>query len=284
MYVAEILNGLPREETIDWVEHVSIELTTRMLATLFAFPFEGRRLLTYLSDLAVLDLKAGGDIDTEEKRLEALQPCFEYSMRLFNERKDQAPGIDLITMLAHSPHTRSMDAREFLSTLILLIVGGNDTTRNSILGGLLALNENPDEWHKLRKDPGLVSKFVPEIIRWQTPLTHMRRTTTVDTEVAGQTIPGGSKVIMWYLSGNRDSDAIPDADRFIVDRARPRQHLSFGFGVHRCVGNRLAEMQLSILWEEILDRGLQIDVASAPTRTFSNVVHGFTHMPVHIAA
>ena len=110
----------------------------------------------------------------------------------------------------------------------------------------------------------------------------MRRTTTVDTEVAGRAIPAGSKVIMWYLSGNRDSDAIPNADRFIVDRARPRQHLSFGFGVHRCVGNRLAEMQLSILWEEILDRGLQIDVAGAPTRTFSNVVHGFTHMPVPV--
>ena len=143
-----------------------------MLATLLAFPFEDRRLLTYWSDLAVLDLKAGGDIDTEEKRLEALQPCFEYFMRLFNERKDQAPGIDLISMLAHSPHTRSMDAREFLSTLILLIVGGNDPTHHSISGGLLTLIDNPDEWHEFRKDPGLVSKFVPEIIRWQTPLIH----------------------------------------------------------------------------------------------------------------
>ena len=180
------------------------------------------------------------------------------------------------------PDPKNMDPKEFLGTLILLIVGGNDTTRNSISGGLLALTENPDEMAKLKADPGLVNSLVPEIIRWQTPLTSMRRTTTRPVEIGGQEIPEGAKVMMWYLSGNRDEAAIPEAHRFIIDRQNPRRHLSFGFGIHRCVGNRLAELQLKILWEEILARNLDIEIVGEPERTYSNVVHGFTAMPVRI--
>ena len=217
-------------------------------------------------------------------RLEELGKCQDYFTRLWNERVNATPGNDLISMLAHSPATRNMSKTEFLGNLLLLIVGGNDTTRNSITGGLLALNRHPEQFEKLRQNPLLVESLVPEIIRWQTPLAHMRRTAVKDTEVGGKLIRTGDKVVMWYLSGNRDETAIERADEFIIDRARPRQHLSFGFGIHRCVGNRLAELQLRVLWEEILKRFDRIDVTGEPVRTKSNFVHGFMSMPVIIPA
>ncbi len=281
--VNDILDNLPRNETFDWVDLVSIELTTCMLATLFDFPFTERRKLTWWSEVATMDIDSGGLIDTEEKRLAELQDCLDTFSELMRERVKKPPENDLISMLAHS-EMQNMNAQEFMGTLILLIVGGNDTTRNSISGGLLALQENPDEMNKLRASPELIRSLVPEIIRWQTPLTGMRRTTTRDVELSGVTIPGGEKVMMWYLSGNRDETAIPDADKFVIDRAQPRHHLSFGFGIHRCVGNRLAEMQLRILWEEILARKLKIEVVGTPERTYSNAVRGFTKIPVRLVA
>ena len=280
-HVIEILEQLPHGEVIDWVDKVSIELTTRMLATLFDFPFEQRRKLTYWSEVASADLRTSGEINTEAKRIEALSECLTTFKNLLIERGNQPPKADLVSMLAHSPMV-NMDDQQLLSTLILLIIGGNDTTRNSISGGLLALMKNPNELAKLRADPSLVKSLVPEIIRWQTPLTHMRRTTTRDVQVRGVTIPAGAKVAMWYLSGNRDEQVIEDADRFIVGRKNPRHHLSFGFGIHRCVGNRLAEMQIQILWEEILSRGLTFELMAEPERTYSHVVHGFATMPVKL--
>ena len=277
-----VLDSLPRNETFNWVEKVSVELTTQMLATLFDFPFEDRRLLTYWSDVATVDLNSGGPIDTDEKRTAELLKCLQYFTGLWNQRVNQPPGNDLISMLAHSPATRNMAPVEFLGNLILLIVGGNDTTRNSMSGGLHALLANPGEFAKLRANPALISSLVPEIIRWQTPLSHMRRTATADAELGGKQIRKGDKVVMWYLSGNRDEDAIERPNEFIIDRARPRQHISFGFGIHRCVGNRLAELQLRILWEEMLERFPVIELMGTPERTYSNFVHGFTALPVRI--
>ncbi len=281
--VIDILENLPRNETFDWVDLVSIELTTQMLATLFDFPFEERRKLTWWSDVASMDLASDGPINSEQQRLAELKDCLDTFTGLLQERANKPVKNDLISMMAHSEMI-NMDVQEFMGTLILLIIGGNDTTRNSISGGLLALNQYPDEMKKLTANPALVSHLVPEIIRWQTPLTSMRRTTTRPVKLGGQEIPEGEKVMMWYLSGNRDESVIPEPDRFIIDRAKPRHHLSFGFGIHRCVGNRLAELQLRILWEEILSRGLQIKVVGTPERTYSNAVRGFTKMPVRISA
>ena len=280
-HVIDILDQLPNGEVIDWVDKVSIELTTRMLATLFDFPFEQRRKLTYWSEVASADLATSDKIKTEEQRIAALGECLTTFKQLMTERANLPPKNDLISMLAHSSMV-NMDDQQFLSTLILLIIGGNDTTRNSISGGLLALIENPEEFAKLRANPILVNSLVPEIIRWQTPLTHMRRTTTKEVEVGGVTIPAGAKVVMWYLSGNRDEEAIENPDQFIVDRKNPRHHLSFGFGIHRCVGNRLAEMQIRVLWEEILSRNLTFELAGEPQRTLSNVIHGINTMPLSV--
>jgi cytochrome P450 len=278
---ARILDSLPIGETFDWVDKVSIELTTQMLATLFDFPWEERRKLTYWSDVATTP-PGTGLVESEEHRRAVLLECAEYFINLWNQRVNAPPGNDLISMMAHGEATRNMDKMEYLGNLILLIVGGNDTTRNSISGGVVALNENPREYQKLRDNPALITSMVPEIIRWQTPLAHMRRTALCDAELGGKKIKKGDKVVMWYVSGNRDSDVIENADSFIIDRERPRQHLSFGFGIHRCVGNRLAEMQLRIIWEEIMKRFSFVEVVGEPERVLSSFVKGYAQLPVKL--
>ena len=279
---ATILDALPIGETFDWVDRVSIELTTQMLATLFDFPLEERRKLTFWSNIATAP--PGTPIaPTFAYKREKLMECLAYFVGLWNERVNSAtPGNDLISMLAHGEATRNMAPMEYLGNVILLIVGGNDTTRNTITGSLLALNENPDQYQKLRETPGLIPSMVSETIRWQTPLAHMRRTALKDIKIGGKRIRKGDKVVMWYVSGNRDEEVIETPNAFIIDRPRPRQHLSFGFGIHRCVGNRLAEMQLRVLWEEILKRWSHIEVVGEPTRVFSNFVKGYESLPARI--
>ena len=282
--VQTILDGLPVNEPFNWVEKVSIELTTQMLATLFDFPFEERYKLTRWSDVATAP-PGTGIVDTMEQRKEELMECLAYFTRLWRERAAwDEPGNDLVSMLAHGENTKNMEPHELLGNLILLIVGGNDTTRNSISAGVWALHQNPHEMAKLKADPSLISSMVPEIIRWHTPLPYMRRTANEDTTIGDKTIKAGDQVLMWYISGNRDEDEIERPDEFIIDRARPRHHLSFGFGIHRCMGNRLAELQLTILWKEILQRFDRVEVLEPPTRLFSSFVHGITKLPVKLHA
>jgi cytochrome P450 len=279
----KILDNLPRNETFDWVEHVSIELTTQMLATLFDYPFERRRDLTHWSNIATTNFKdPNALVKTEEERFNELKKMAAAMMGLWNERVNAPPAADLISMLSHGEATRNMDPMEFMGNCVLLIVGGNDTTRNAISGGLWALNKHPDEYRKLRDNPGLIPTMVPEIVRWQTPIAYMRRTALADAELGGKTIRAGDKLAMWYISGNRDADMIENPDCFVIDRKRPRQHLSFGFGIHRCVGNRLAELQLTILWEEIMRRFPVIELTAEPKRVFSSFVHGISSMMVRI--
>jgi cytochrome P450 len=279
-----IMDELPVGETFNWVDRVSIELTTQMLATLFDFPFEERRKLTHWSDVGTCLPMPGALCESEDQRQAELMECLAYFTRLWNERVNEPPRGDLISMMAHGEATRNMTPDEYLGNLLLLIIGGNDTTRNSISGGLYALNKFPEQYDKLRADPSLITSMVPEIIRWQTPLAHMRRTALVDTEIAGQPIAEGDKVVMWYVSGNRDETVIENPEAFLIDRERPRQHLSFGFGIHRCVGNRLAELQLKIVWEEILKRFRHIEVVAEPKRVRSSFVKGYEELPVVIHA
>jgi cytochrome P450 len=280
---ASILDNLPIGETFNWVDRVSIELTTQMLATLFDFPWEDRRKLTRWSDVTTA-VPQGGLIESEEQRKEELLECLQYFTVLWNQRVNAPPTGDLISMMAHAEATRHQSPMEYLGNLLLLIVGGNDTTRNSITGGLYALNKFPDQYSKLLENPGLIPNMVPEIIRWQTPLAHMRRTATRDFDFEGHKIRQGDRVVMWYVSGNRDEEMIQDADRLIIDRERPRRHLSFGFGLHRCLGERLADMQLRIIWEEILKRFGRIEVVDEPRRVFSSFVKGYETLNVRIPA
>lgn len=280
--VGMIFDELPKDEPFDWVDRVSIELTTQMLATLFDFPWEDRRKLTRWSDVATAS-PGDGIIETEEQRRMELFGCADYFFNLWNQRVNAPPGNDLISMLAHGEATRNMDRMEFLGNLVLLIVGGNDTTRNSITGGLYALSKQPEEFERLRANPQLIPTAVSDIIRWQTPLAHMRRTALEDVELGGKTIRKGDKVAMWYVSGNRDERRITgNPDLISIDRPNARRHLAFGFGIHRCVGNRLAEMQLRIVWEEILARFSSIEILAEPERVKSAFVKGYQSMPVRV--
>lgn len=276
-----VLDSLPIDEEFDWVDRVSIELTTLMLATLFDFPYDERRKLTRWSDVTTASLDSG-IIESEEARRAELYECLEYFTKLWNERVNEEPKTDLISMLAHGEATRNMDPLEYLGNLLLLIVGGNDTTRNSMTGGVYALNKFPDQFQKLRENPSLIPNMVSEIIRWQTPLAYMRRTALEDVEMHGKTIKKGDKVVMWYASGNRDETVIENPNKLIIDRENARRHVSFGFGIHRCVGNRLAELQLTILWEEILKRFSDIEVLAEPPRILSSFVKGYSSMMVKV--
>jgi len=279
---AGILDGLPIGEPFDWVDKVSIELTAMTLATLFDLPQEERRKLAYWSDV-VTAAPGQGLIDTIEQKMQVFQEYHARFTELWNDRVNatEVKG-DLISMLAHNPATRNMEPREYFGNVVLLTVGGNDTTRNTITGSVLALNQNPDQYDKLRANPDLITSMVSETIRWQTPLAHMRRTAKEDIEFQGKKIRKGDKVVMWYVSGNRDETVIERPNDYIIDRENPRRHISFGFGIHRCVGNRLAELQLQIIWEEIMKRFPMIEVVAEPKRSYSTFVKGYERLMVVI--
>jgi cytochrome P450 len=279
---AGILDNLPIGQEFDWVDLVSKELTAMTLATLFDAPQADRRKITYWSDVVTAAPMPGAIVETLDQKMAIFQEYHAYFTGLWNQKVNAEPQSDLISMLAHHPATRDMEPREYFGNVVLLTVGGNDTTRNTISGSVYALNKNPDQYQKLRDNPGLISSMVSETIRWQTPLAHMRRTALEDCEVGGKKIRKGDKVVMWYVSGNRDETVIDRADEYIIDRERPRHHISFGFGIHRCVGNRLAELQLTIIWEEILKRFPTIELVAEPKRVYSTFVKGYETLPVVI--
>jgi len=278
-----ILDSLPVGETFNWVERVSKELTTQMLATLFDVPWEDRYLLPYWSDIATSAEAVGSTFDQAERQ-RIMFECLAYFQKLWVERAAAEPKFDFISLMAHNPQTRDMISNplEMVGNLMLLIVGGNDTTRNSISGGVYFLNKNPGEYAKLKADPSLIPNMVSEIIRYQTPLSHMRRTAKEDFVLNGKQIKKGDKVVLWYCSGNRDETAIDNPDAFVIDRGRARHHISFGFGIHRCMGNRMAEMQLRVLWEEIMKRFENIELVQEPKRVLSNFVNGYEELMVRV--
>ena len=279
----EVLDSLPRNETFDWVDKVSVELTTMMLATLFNFPWEDRHMLTYWSDVSTADFDAPGAlVKSDEERLDVLKEMGQYMGKLWEQRATGTPGFDLISMLAQNEATKDMSRMDLIANSTLLIVGGNDTTRNTMSGGLLALCENPDQFAALRANHSLVKSLVPETIRYQSAIIHMRRTALKDAELCGKSISKGDRVVMWYVSGNWDDEAIEAPMEFNIQRPKARRHLAFGAGIHRCVGDRLAEQQLQILWEEVLKRDMQFEIMGPPERIYSNFIRGIKHMPVRI--
>ncbi|MGI9601373.1 MAG: cytochrome P450 [Acidimicrobiales bacterium] len=276
-----VLDSLPEGETFDWVDTVSIELTTLLLATLFDFPMEDRRKLTRWSDIVFAVPEPGGVVETQQQKIDEMMECVGYFEGLWAERREN-PGFDLVSMLANGEATKDMPTVAHLGNLLLLIVGGNDTTRNTMSGSVYGLNRFPDQYDKLIADPGLVPNLVPEIIRWQTPLSYMRRTATRDCEIGDKKIRKDDQILMWYLSANRDEDVFADADALDLERHNADRHLSFGYGIHFCMGSRLAELQLRVLWEEVLQRFERIEIQDEPERTFSSFVHGYTRLPVTV--
>ena len=277
----QLLDALPERETFDWVDTVSIELTTLMLASLFDFPLPDRRKLTRWSDIVFAIPEPGGVVETHQQKRDELMECVQYFSGLWDERRGRE-GDDLVTMLANGEATKHHSAADHLGNLLLLIVGGNDTTRNTMSGSVYGFDRFPDQFAKVVADPGLIKKMVPEIIRWQTPLSYMRRTATRDTELGGKSIRQWDQVLLWYISANRDEDVFENADDLDIQRPNAGRHLSFGWGPHFCMGSRLAEMQLRVLWEEVLARFERIELTEEPTRTLSSFVHGYTQMPVQV--
>lgn len=279
---AEILDALDWNTPFDWVDRVSVELTTQMLAILFDFPWEDRRKLTFWSDWAG-DIEMVKTAELRAQRLQHMYDCGGYFQKLWNDKIGKPPTPDLISMMIHSDAMAEMDQMEFLGNLILLIVGGNDTTRNTMSAVAYGLDKFPDSRAKLEGDPGLIHNAVQEIVRWQTPLAHMRRTATQDTELDGQRISAGDKLILWYISANRDESVFEDADTILVDRPNARRHLAFGHGIHRCVGARLAELQVSVLLEEMAKRRMRVNVLGEPERVAACFVHGYRKLAVEIS-
>ena len=278
---SETLDALPWDEAFDWVDRVSIELTTGMLAVLFDFPWADRRKLTEWSDWAG-DIEIVKDPARRDQRLEKLYEMGAYFKKLWDERVDKEATPDLISMMIHSEAMKDMSMGEFMGNLVLLIVGGNDTTRNTMSGLAYLLNKFPDQRAMLEADPSLIPNAVSEIIRWQTPLAHMRRTALVDTELEGKKIKAGEKVVMWYISANRDESVFSDADKLDIKRENARRHLSFGYGIHRCVGARLAELQVTILLEEMAKRRMRVKVLEEPVRVAQCFVNGYRKMMVKL--
>ena len=279
----ELLDSLPWNKEFDWVDTVSIELTTQMLAILFDFPWADRRKLTFWSDWAG-DIEIVKSEELRKERLGYMYECGAYFQNLWNQKVGQPQTPDLISMMIHSDAMAHMDHFEFIGNLILLIVGGNDTTRNSMSAAAYGLDLFPEERAKLEADPSLIANTTQEIIRWQTPLAHMRRTATQDTELMGQQIKAGDKLALWYISANRDESVFgDDADILRVDRPNARRHLAFGHGIHRCVGARLAEMQISTLLEEMAKRRMRVNVLAEPERVAACFVHGYKKMPVELS-
>ena len=279
-----VLDGLPHKETFDWVEEVSTPLTTMMLATLMDFPWEDRDKLTWWGDVIICNVNApDAIIKSEEERLKHFGEMTAYFRTLWDQRSKEPPKSDLISMMAHSESNQNMTPMEFLGTLTVLISGGTETTRNTMSAALMGLTDNPEQYELLRSRHDLVPSLVSEAVRYHSPQLHLRRTTTADVELNGTKIPKGSKVVMWYISGNRDEEKIEDPDSFRIDRAKPRQHIAFGSGIHRCIGERVAELQLRILWEEVLKRDMRLEVVGPPKRLESNLIHGVLSLPARIA-
>lgn len=273
---------LPRGEEFDWVERVSLPLTLGMLCLLFDMPFDEWRDLKRWSDWAS---SVSEDNLNEEHRVQFLVQMGEMLARFDREldaRRGQPPTDDLLSRMVHSEAMGNMEAIERIANIALLIVGGNDTTRNSMSALVEAFDTYPAELARLRTNPSLIPNAAQEIIRWQSPVTHMRRTALADTDLGGQRIRAGEKVVMWYISANRDETVFPDAKRFDVGRDNARRHIGFGHGIHRCVGARLAEVQLQAVIDQIVKLPGRIVPQGKPTRLASPFLHGFTAMPVKI--
>ncbi len=278
---ARVSAVLDKVETLgsefDFVEHIAAPFPLMTLAELFGVPLSDIDKLYEWSNAMV-----GEDDPTlrisPEQAAATMGEMLGYASYLFDLRR-AAPQDDILSMLANGKLDGEPISRaDFLGTFILLLVGGNETTRNSISHGMVAFTENPDQWQLLREQPALMPLAVREILRYASPVFHMRRTATSDTTVNGQAIKQGDKVVLWYAAGNRDASVFPDAERFDISRDQ-RLHLAFGTGQHTCIGNRLAEMQIALMFEALSQRFPDLRITGSGRRLRSNFINGFLALP-----
>ncbi|MDE2560611.1 MAG: cytochrome P450 [Sphingomonadales bacterium] len=277
-----LLDALPPGETFDWVDRVSIPLTMGMLCILFDMPFEDAADIRVWSDMAGTVSPETTSEEYYERFMAEMGRMLARFDGLMEARRALPPTDDLLSRMVHSTAMGNLTPMERIANIALLIVGGNDTTRNSMSALVEAFDKFPDQLQALHADPAAIPNAAQEVIRWQSPVTHMRRTATRDVVLAGQTIREGEKIVMWYISGNRDETVFTDPDSYDVHRENARRHVGFGHGIHRCVGARLAEVQLSTLIEEWVRRNWRVAPQGGPTRLGSPFLHGFTAMPVKI--
>lgn len=273
-----LIDAIPLGEQVDLVQALSAPLPLMTLAELLGVPGDMWTDLYHWTNAFV------GEDDPEfrqspEAMQETLGEFFGFITELYEQRVAE-PGGDIATLLAHAEiDGERVPFAEFAANMVLALVGGNETTRNSISHSVRAFSDNPGEWDKLRSNRELLKSAPSEMVRYASPVLHMRRTATENTEVAGRRIAKGDKVVMWYLSGNRDDTVYDDPDRFDIERA-PRNHVGFGSGQHVCVGSRLAEMQLRVAFGMLADRVSHFELVSEPRRFRSNFINGLKNLDV----
>ena len=279
--IRELLENVEDKGEFNFVTEISEQLPLWVLCEMMGIPESERPKIRDLVN-NLTDASIQQDPNNSFQIWVNYMELFKMGRDMIEERRKN-PTDDLMSVVANTKVEGGELPPELLDGFFLLmVIAGNETTRNTLTGGLMALTENPEEREKLLKDPSLISNATDEMLRWVTSVIYFRRTATKDTNIRGQDIKAGDKVVMWYGSANRDEDVFTDGDLFKVDRVNAKKHLAFGAGEHLCLGNRLGHMQIRILFEELLSRYPNIHSTSDPVRIPSNFLAGISELKVSI--
>jgi len=279
--IRELLENVEDKGEFNFVTEISEQLPLWVLCEMMGIPESERPKIRDLVN-NLTDASIQQDPNNSFQIWVNYMELFKMGRDMIEERRKN-PTDDLMSVVANTKVEGGELPPELLDGFFLLmVIAGNETTRNTLTGGLMALTENPEEREKLLKDPSLISNATDEMLRWVTSVIYFRRTATKDTNIRGQDIKAGDKVVMWYGSANRDEDVFTDGDLFKVDRVNAKKHLAFGAGEHLCLGNRLGHMQIRILFEELLSRYPNIHSTSDPVRIPSNFLAGISELKVSL--
>lgn len=277
-----IVNEVAPRGECDFVTDIAAQLPLAVICTMLGAPESDWPLLFSLTNQVLgpddPEYQTEGRNRQETARHGSRQMFAYYAKTVADRRRE--PREDLVTHLTQAElDGEGLSEEEILAFCQLLVLAGNETTRNAISGGLLAFVEHPDQWERLRADRSLMPTAVEEILRWSSPLAHMMRTATRDVEIRGQQIKAGDRVMLWYPSANRDEEIFDDPYRFDIGRT-PNEHLAFGFGEHFCLGAGLARLEIRVMFEVLLDRLTDIELVGPVERLRSTFLHGIKHMPI----
>jgi cholest-4-en-3-one 26-monooxygenase len=278
-YADGIINAVCERGTADFVEEISAELPLLVIAELLGVPQEDRRMVFDWSNRMIGSEDPEFQVPGSDPG-EAAMAVFSYAEQLAAERR-LAPRQDLVSVLLEGEvEGEKLDQLELDLFFMLLIVAGNETTRNLMSGAMTAFFDHPDQWELLRRDRSLLPGAVEEMLRFVTPVMHFRRTATADTELGGQPIREGDKVVFWHISANRDDTTFTNPDAFDITRS-PNNHMAFGGGgPHFCLGANLARMEIRVMFEHLLDRMPDISLDGEVQRLQSPFINGVKHIPV----